>query len=642
MGEQPVTRTADTPRDLLYRSLFEHVLQEVHVWKLVRDDAGEIRTWSLVDANPTALDAWGRDLPEVVGRTAAEIFVGGDPVETFLPIVSEIFASGEPHEWEEFFPGTGQILHMVSVPVGEYFVSTGFDVTGLRQQEQALQDALQNLEEAIEAGGVGLWDWDLLTNDITYSDKWKQQLGYAPDEIADSYDSWESRVHPDDLDEALASIQAAIQEGEEYSDTMFRMRHKDGSWRWIIAHGSVTRNDDGTAVRMRGSHLDVTDRRKLQARVEQSQRLDAIGTLAAGIAHDFNNLLTAISGNLSLFRHTPGLPPQAESLTRDIESATLRAQALTNQLLTFSKGGHPVRKVTPVDRLIRDSATFVARGSGSTCRFRFDDGLPHVEVDVGQISQVVSNLVINAAQAMPGGGTIEVRAGREVLGVSNELGLDAGEYVKFSVEDDGVGIPESITSRIFDPFYTTKPEGSGLGLATSYSIVERHGGRMTMESEIGRGARFDVYLPASDAAPESRRDDSEVERGEGRILVMDDDEPVLVAMERMLEFLGYDCDIAFDGDEAVARYRDALRCGDPYRAVVLDLLIPGKPGGLRILERLRELDPDVTAIVASGYTDSDVLADPEAYGFRGRIRKPVEAAGLGDELARVLRGTGEG
>src|SRR6056297_3327376 len=188
MGEQPVTRTADTPRDLLYRSLFEHVLQEVHIWKLVRDDAGEIRTWRLVDANPTALDVWGRDLPDVVGRTAAEIFVGGDPVETFLPIVSEIFASGEPHEWEEFFPGTGQILHMVSVPVGEYFVSTGFDVTGLRQQEQALQDALQNLEEAIEAGGVGLWDWDLLTNDITYSDKWKQQLGYAPDEIADSYE----------------------------------------------------------------------------------------------------------------------------------------------------------------------------------------------------------------------------------------------------------------------------------------------------------------------------------------------------------------------------------------------------------------------------------------------------------------------
>ncbi|HKK93731.1 MAG TPA: PAS domain-containing protein [Longimicrobiales bacterium] len=629
---------ADTPRDLLYRSLFEHVLQEVHIWELVRDDAGAIRTWRLVDANPTALGAWGRDLRDVVGRTTEEIFVGGDPIETFLPIVSAIFESGEPHEWEGFFPGTGQVLHMVSVPVGGYFVSTGFDVTEIRQQERALQDALHNLEEAIEAGGVGLWDWDLITNEITYSDKWKQQLGYAPHEIADAYEAWESRVHPDDLDQALASIQAAIREGEEYSETMFRMRHKDGSWRWIIAHGAVTRDDDGTAVRMQGSHLDVTERRKLQARVEESQRLDAIGTLAAGIAHDFNNLLTAISGNLSLFSHIQGLPSHAMSLARDIESATERAQSLTNQLLTFSKGGHPVREVMSIDRLVVDSATFVARGSGSTCRFRIADGLPHVEVDVGQISQVVSNLVINATQAMPDGGIIEVRGSREVLGTNNPLGLDAGAYVRFSVQDEGAGIPESIISRIFDPFYTTKPEGSGLGLATSYSIVERHGGRLTVESEVGQGARFDVYLPVSDAPAAPRRDTrDEVQRGEGRILVMDDDGPVLVAMERMLDFLGYGCDVASDGDEAAARYADALRTGTPYRAVILDLVIPGKPGGLQVLDRLRELDPDVTAIVASGYTDSDILADPEAHGFQGRLRKPIRASGLGAELARVLR-----
>ncbi len=622
-------------RDVLYRSLFAHALMEVHIWEVVRDARGAIATWRLVDANAAALKSWGRALDDVVGRTTDEIFPGADAVRTFLPIVEEIISSGVPREWEVDFAGTGQILHMISIPVGEYFVSTGFDVTTDRTRERALREALLSLTQATQAGGVGLWDWDLRTDEVHFSDEWKRQLGYHPDEISNRYEEWRSRVHPDDLERTLERVRAKIADPEVTYDVEFRLQHKDGSYRWILAQSSIILGDDGTPHRMLGSHVDITERRRLEERVRESEKLEVIGTLAAGIAHDFNNLLAAITGNLSVLREAPPDDAEIPELHKELEDATRRASALTYQLLSHAKGGSPIRDVTSVRELVVESARFVTRGSSCRCVFDVADDLSAVEADVGQLNQVINNLVINAMQVMPSGGTIGIGARDVVVQPGDPLALSAGRYVRITVTDEGTGISPEDLPRIFDPFFTTKASGSGLGLSSSQAIVAGHGGGITVASTVGEGTTFAVYLPASTATPRARAEPQTVV-GSGRVLVMDDDPSLRQVFRRMLERLGYACDVSADGGEALRHYREAMDAGQRYDAVILDLTVPGGEGGARVLPPLKRLDPDVVAIVTSGYTDADVLERYEAYGFRGRILKPVGLAALSAELAHVL------
>ena len=621
--------------DVLYRSLFQHALMEVHIWEVIRDAAGAIATWRLVEANAATLEAWDKQLDDVVGMTPEEIFPDSDAVNTSLPVVSEIMATGVPKEWETNFTGTGQILHMVSIPVGEYFVSTGFDVTADRTNEWELRAALASLNQATHAGGVGLWDWELSTEVVRYSDEYKRQIGYEPHEMADDFEEWRTRVHPDDLEATLEQVRAKIDDPQRKDDTTFRLRHKDGSYRWILAQSAFMLGHDGLPERMLGSHIDITERLKLEERVREAEKLEAIGTLAAGIAHDFNNLLSAITGNLSILHVAAADDPEVPSLHKELEDATKRAGALTHQLLTFAKGGTPVRDVTSIRELIVESARFVTRGSNCRCVFRVSDDLDAVEVDIGQLNQVLNNLLINAMQAMPQGGTIEVGADNAFFDGGDVQEMPAVRHVHISVKDQGVGIPAQVLPWIFDPFLTTKALGNGLGLSSSHAIIAKHGGELTVRSTVGQGTVFDIYLPSSGAAPRVHPEE-QVVAGEGHILVMDDDAAVSMVLRRMLERLGYTSDVCADGDEALHRYEDAMRTGSGYDAVILDLTIPGGQGGVDVAALLRAVDPAVVAMVTSGYADDDVLTQYEKHGFRGRIRKPVGLTALSVELARVM------
>lgn len=634
-AEGPAPGPAQVARDLLYRSFFKHALHEVHIWELVRDAQGRIVTWRLVDANGAALKSWGRELAAIVGRTTDEIFPGADPVATFLPVVEEIMRTGQPKEWETTFTGTGQVLHMVSIPVGEFFVSTGFDVTADRRRERELQDALRSLNQATQAGGVGLWDWNLTTDRVHYSDQWKRQLGCAPHEISDRLEEWQSRVHPDDLEPTLERVRFSVAHPDQQQNVVFRMRHQNGSYRWILAQASIICDDEGRPQRMLGSHVDITERRLMEERLIEAQKLESIGTLAAGIAHDFNNLLAALIGNLSVLRDTPPTAPELPALLHEMDEAAWRATGLTRQLLTFSRGGSPIRDVVSIKDLIIDSARFVTRGSSARCVFDVADDLSAVKADAGQLSQVVNNLVINAAQAMPHGGTIHLTAKNVRLGGEHASGLPAGDYVHLAVADQGTGISAEHLPRIFDPFFTTKPKGSGLGLATSHSIVARHGGTMTVQSKVGEGTVFDVYLPVSTEAPQANPE-VPVLAGKGRLLLMDDDAAVAKVLLRMVTRLGYECDVCANGDEALRCVGDAVRQNRRYDAVLLDLTIAGHRGGAEVLPELKALDPDVVGIVISGYADDDVLAHHGAHGFRARLQKPVDIAELSAALARVL------
>jgi len=382
---------------------------------------------------------------------------------------------------------------------------------------------------------------------------------------------------------------------------------------------------------------DVTERLKLEEERVKSGKLESIGVLAGGIAHDFNNILTTIIGNISLAAldlPASSEPRQALGLA---ETACWRARDLTQQLLTFAKGGAPVRRAARLQELIQDSARFATPGSNVRCEFTLPDDLWPIEADKGQISQVIHNLVLNSEQAMPGGGTIEIRAENLHTPEGNALGLPAGRYVRIGVQDHGLGIPPEHLSKIFDPYFTTKQRGSGLGLATAYSIIKRHDGLISVESQLGKGTRFDIYLPATDKAPQvAVGSGAPTALGRGTILVMDDEPMIRRTVQSALKRLGYDVLLANDGAEAVSIFSQRQARSEPVDAVILDLTVPGGMGGLEAFGHLRKLDARVKAIVSSGYSNDPVMSDYQAYGFCGVAAKPYTAEALGRAIEAVL------
>ncbi len=386
---------------------------------------------------------------------------------------------------------------------------------------------------------------------------------------------------------------------------------------------------------------DITESKRIEEELIKAQKLESLGVLAGGIAHDFNNLLTAILGNVSLAKMHSKPGDKAVLRLDEAEKASLRAKDLTQQLLTFAKGGAPVKKTVSIADVLRDSAKFALRGSNVRCRFEIADDLCALEIDEGQISQVIHNLMINACQAMPDGGTIKVEAENATVWPEQDANstLAAGRYVKLSVTDEGHGIPQEVLPKIFDPYFTTKKRGSGLGLATSYSILKNHDAMITVESEIGIGTTFHIYLPVSaHKRPVKERAKDKPIRGNGRILVMDDEEMLRNFVGELLDLLGYDVNFAADGQETLDAYCRARQEGTPFDCVLMDLTIPGGMGGREAIQKLLEIDPSVKAVVSSGYSDDPVMADFKNYGFCGVVAKPYDAEQLSEVLHRVING----
>jgi len=378
---------------------------------------------------------------------------------------------------------------------------------------------------------------------------------------------------------------------------------------------------------------DRTEIMRLEEGVRQAQKMEAIGTLAGGIAHDFNNVLGILTGNISYALSILKKDDPLFEVLSDMMQGTKQGQGLTQQLLTFARGGEPIKNKADINQLLLESATFVTSGSKSKCSFDLAEDPMMAEVDTGQIHQLISNLIINADQAMPGGGIIAIKTQNVSIDRENNMQLDPGSYIQISIEDHGIGIPEEHIPRIFEPYYTTKSKGSGLGLATSYSIARRHGGSMCAYSELGRGAVFHVYLPASAGTADEDNAATVIEHnGQGRVLIMDDMEAISKTAARILNHMGYDCATAREGAEAVDMYRQAQAADRPFKVVMLDLTVPGGMGGVEALSELLKIDPEVRALVSSGYSNDPVMAHYDDYGFYGVVPKPYTR----DNLAEVF------
>lgn len=411
---------------------------------------------------------------------------------------------------------------------------------------------------------------------------------------------------------------------------------KDGTVRSIADSGAPIRSEDGEILGVVLVFRDISERVRMEQELFMARKLESLGVLAGGIAHDFNNILTAILGNLYLARTTVQPGDEQAIILGEAESAALRARGLAQQLLTFAKGGAPVKQTLSLGRFLKETVGFALHGSNVRAEFSLPADLRLVDGDEGQLSQVFHNLALNAQQAMPEGGAVTVRAENLTLETPMTpplLNLSSGPYVRISMTDRGIGIPRDQLLRIFDPYFTTKQSGSGLGLATAYSIIKNHGGGISAESELGAGTTFYVYLPVSPGAALSREQNTPPGMtGPGRILVMDDEEIIRTFLNRMLTRCGFVVHMARDGAEAIELYTQALTSGSPYSVVILDLTVPGGMGGKDAMHRLREVDPRVKAIVASGYADDPILARYMDYGFKGRLAKPFTF----EELSAVL------
>lgn len=382
---------------------------------------------------------------------------------------------------------------------------------------------------------------------------------------------------------------------------------------------------------------DITERKKLEIDALRTQKLESLGILAGGIAHDFNNLLTAIVGCVSALKLYTDPQDDTYQMLEHAEKAALRAKDLTQQLLTFSKGGEPIRKIVSTKEIINNSAGFSLRGSKAKGNFIIPDDIWHIYADEGQISQVINNLVINASQAMPDGGVITIKCENITINSNEERSLTEGDYVKIVIEDQGIGIPEENLKKIFDPYFTTKPGGNGLGLATTYSIIKKHKGLIRVESKIGKGTSFTIYLPAMRNIEESFNNiQNKLVFGKGRILLMDDEDSIRKIAGWMLNKLGYDVEYAKDGVEMLDKYKKEFINGKKFNAVIVDLTVPGGMGGVEAVKELIKYDPDVKAIASSGYSNNPVMSDFLSFGFKGIISKPYKIEELSETISRIL------
>ncbi len=607
----------------------------------------------IVSANRSFYETF-RTLPEKIeGRFVHELADQVWNIPEFLALLERILMHSFQHEGLELdheFPALGRRVMLLNArwvyeERGETdrILLAMSDITERKRAEEAIAAEKERLAVTLWNIGEGVIVADVRGAIILMNRTAEQLTGWSAEgaigrEITEVYRTEDERSR-----EPCGNPVAQILQRGSLRD---RGRH-----RLLIARDQTERPLGETLAPVRDSRGDIigvvivfrdlTAERRIEEDRAKNERLESIGVLAGGIAHDFNNTLTAIEGNILVAKAHLKEDHKAYERLAEAEKAAHRARNLTRQLLTFARGGEPIKQVVDVADLLTESTLFALSGSTIRPEFIIPADLWSVEADEEQLKQVVHNLVINADQAMPDGGRLVVSAENVVLGDEEVLTLGAGEYLRIMVSDTGSGIPKEQISKIYEPYFTTKQTGSGLGLTVAYSIVRSHRGTIEVESRPEAGTTFIVYLPATHApaSPQLVATDRPL-GGDERVLWMDDEEMIREVGSEMLQILGYRGAFAREGAEAIAAFEQAAAAGDPFRAVILDLTTVNGLGGIETIRRLREIDPGVRAIVCSGYSNDPVMANFREYGFSGVLPKPFSLQDLDAQLRRVISGTG--
>jgi PAS domain S-box-containing protein len=633
-----ITERSRMERDLRrseerFRAIFEGALDAIFIL--------DPETGRILDANPAASELLLRDDEEIVDRHYLEFFPA-DWKRTIREAYESLFEEEErivavevgmerSDASEVPVEVLGQLIQIDGVPV---IHALARDITDRKRMDKNLRDSEEQFRTLAEAALTGIYIFQ--DRKFRYANPALGRIfGYEVNELVDKMGPIDL-ISPEDHEAANDHARQCL-EGRKEGSSVFSFRGVQRGGKVIDCEVLQAGIDYRGRRAIIGTLLDVTRRKRMEEELLKTQKLESLGVLAGGIAHDFNNILTAISTNVSMARMYGNLEEDISEMLGDAEKASVRAKNLTQQLLAFSRGGAPVRRTVSIKNILEENTEFALSGSNVKSEYSIPKDLRQVEADEGQIGQVIHNLVINAVQAMPEGGVVKVGAGNVSPGELETLPLKPDRYVKVFVTDHGIGIPARHLDKIFDPFFTTKQKGSGLGLSSAFTIVRNHEGHLHVDSEVGVGTTVQVYLPVSDEETSSGEEaKGRPPQGQGRVLLVDDEEIVRASASQALTRLGYDVSLAEEGAEGARMYEEAMKGGHAFDLVLLDLTIPGGMGGEDVVRELLRIDPNAKVIASSGYSNDPVMADHRAYGFREVIVKPYRIDDLGEVVHKVI------
>ncbi|MBF0506500.1 MAG: PAS domain S-box protein [Nitrospirae bacterium] len=609
----------------------------------------------IVYSNPIFESMFGYDSGELIGKHVSIVnaLSGKSPEETAEEITQALNAHGTWQGQVKSIRKDGttfwcnkNITTYNHSQYGKVWISINQDITDRKQLEDSLLKSEKNLKDITSSLAEGIYVEDE-NRHVTFMNKTVTNiLGWTFEELADK--DIHEVIHFQCNDGTPLQVEDCCMQNifktgvQYYSDNEFFTR-KDGTVLPVSVLSSPIL-EDGKIVGIVTAFRDISERKRLEQEAIKAQKLESIGILAGGIAHDFNNLMQAIIMGIGVAKIYASQDDKANEILSNTEKVCATAKELSNRLLTFSRGGAPLKRPTSMAVLLRESAGLALSGSNIICDFSFPDTLCLAEVDEGQMRQVIHNLLINAKDAMPDKGRVAISAENVTFQKNNSLSLRAGRYLKISVSDQGKGIPQKYLSKIFDPYFSTKgmgsKKGTGLGLTICHSIIDKHGGTITVESRKGAGTTFHIYLPAAEGQiikEEQMEEIKVVSHGRWRILLMDDEESVRDSVQKVLEAIGYETVTTATGEGAIEAYVKAQGALRPFDAVILDLTVRGGMGGDDAIRDLLKIDPGVKAIVTSGYKENPILKDFKKYGFVAALAKPYNIHGIQELLDTFLK-----